>query len=183
MDPNLVAERPTNQKVAWLRGPAAIQRTHVYGRANRAFTIQLHRQQEEKRGKMCLDDGQRRDKPNTLILCYLSVLPQERLRRFKRLQRRSILREQEEEGELNALGLLSLSSIRAITLLMTPATSSFLSTRCFSPKRPAICKSLQTLQTGQSFSSQFGIFCYQGFDYALIYSENKGLQLATLLQK
>lgn len=74
--------------------------------------------------KMCLDDGQRRDKPNTLILCYPSVLPQEQLKRFKRLQRRSILRKQEEEGELNALGMLPLSSIRAITLLMTSATSS-----------------------------------------------------------
>lgn len=46
------------------------------------------------------------------------------MRRFKRLQRRSILRKQEEERELNALGMLPLSSIRAITLLMTSATSS-----------------------------------------------------------
>lgn len=29
----------------------------------------------KKKSKMCLDDGQRRDKPNTLILCYPSVLP------------------------------------------------------------------------------------------------------------
>lgn len=30
---------------------------------------------ERGKNKMCLDDGQRRDKPNTLILCYPSVLP------------------------------------------------------------------------------------------------------------
>lgn len=46
------------------------------------------------------------------------------MKRFKRLEKRSILRKQEEEGELNALGMLPLSSIRAITLLMTSATSS-----------------------------------------------------------